>query len=159
MSTLSVLNTNKYSEYETRIASKRRRLIELSEDDMVRINHQMAQWLLGAVSGNAALMASALAELKELYDDSTIAAPTNLIGSTLTENNTQRGVAVSITAGSQTIPFSSAMSTTAYSLVLFAYTSTGGMIQISSDPTLRTVNGFQLTAASAGKLDFIALEN
>jgi hypothetical protein len=33
------------------------------------------------------------------------------------------------------------------------------MIQISVDPASRTVNGFTLIAASAGKLDYIALYN
>ena len=60
---LSLLNTAKYSEYLTNLSNKYRRLAEISQADLTRIDHQMAQWLLGAISGDSALQAAALAEL------------------------------------------------------------------------------------------------
>jgi 3-oxoacyl-ACP reductase-like protein len=155
---LTTLNTAKYSEYETRIATKRRRLIELSEDDMVRINHQIVQWLLGAVSGDAIIQSAALAELEEIYDE-TITPPTSLIAASVTSLNSRRGRSVAIVAGSNAITFSSALPAATYSLTIRTFTSNGGMIQYSVDPTSLTVNGFTLVSASNGFLDYIALYN
>jgi hypothetical protein len=158
MATLSNLNTNKLSEYTTALSDKRRRRAEISESDLVQINTYMSQWLLGAVSGDAALMSVSLAGLSEIYD-STITPPSNTIVSAVTASNSRRGVGVTLSAGTNVITFSSAMSTSTYSLSAYPYTSLGGNIQYSIAPTSRTVNGFTIITASAGKLDFIALEN
>ena len=154
---LSLLNTAKYSQYLTNLSSKYRRLAELDQADLTRIDHQMAQWLLGAISGDSALQAAALAELAVIYDEDLI-PPSSVIGSTPTALNTRVGIGVTLAAGSNTITFSSALSTTNYALSHpFAYTSNGGLIQFSVDPASRTVNGFTLVAASAGKLDYSAI--
>ena len=155
---LTTLNTAKYSEYETRLGEKRRRLAELSENDLVRINTQINQWVIGAISGNAAVMAAAIIELESIYDED-ITPPVNNIGAVITESNTRRGVGVTLAAGSNAITFSSALTTTTYSLCAYPYTASGGNIQYSIDPASRTVNGFTIVTASAGKLDYIALEN
>lgn len=158
-SVLSTLNTAKYNEHATNISNKSRRLAEQSEEDLVKINHQLAQWLLGAVSGDEAIMATALATLKEIYDDDTIESPDNNINSVVTAVTTRRGVNVTLTAGSNVISFSSAMPAATYSLTVRTYTALGGQIQYSIDPTSQTVNGFTIVVASAGKLDYIALYN
>ena len=155
---LTTLNTAKYSEYETRLASKRRRLAELSENDLVRINTQLCQWILGAISGDATVQSTALAELEEIYDD-TITPPTSLIAASVTSLNSRRGRSVAIVAGSNAITFSSALPAATYSLTIRTFTSNGGQIQYSIDPTTLTVNGFTLVSASNGFLDYIALYN
>jgi hypothetical protein len=156
---LSTLVKAKYDEHTTNLSSKRRRLSEISEKDLTKINMQMSLWNLGAISGNSSLQTDALTEISSILDDASITPPASVIGATVTESTTRRGVAVTIAAGSNAITFSSAMPAATYSLQPFAYTATGGMIQISVDPASRTVNGFTLIAASAGKLDYIALYN
>jgi hypothetical protein len=158
MATLSVLNTNKLSEYTTDLSDKRRRRAELHENELVQINTYMSQWLLGAISGDQTLMNTSLAGLADLYD-STITPPTNNVGAIVTASNSRRGTAISLSAGTNTITFSSAMTTATYSLTVYPYTSLGGNIQYSIAPASRTVNGFTIITASAGSLDYIALEN
>jgi len=153
---LSLLNTAKYSQYLTNLSSKYRRLAELDQADLTRIDHQMAQWLLGAISGDSALQAAALAELAVIYDEDLI-PPSNVIGSTPTTLNTRVGIAVTLTAGSNAITFSSALSTASYSLLAYPYTASGGNVQYSIDPASRTINGFTIIVASAGKLDYSAI--
>jgi len=158
MSDLSTLNTAKSSEYDTRLATKRRRLVEISENELLQIVTQCVQLFYGEIYGNAAVATAAKAALEELYDD-TITLPASQVGATPTELNTRRGKGVVLTAGLNTITFTSAISSADYTLIPWAYTATGGQIQISIDPALCTVNGFQIYSASAGRLNYFAILN
>jgi hypothetical protein len=158
MAVLSTLNSAKYTEHTTNLSNKRRRLAEVSEKDLVKITYNIGQWLLGAVSGDASIQSAALTELGVIYDD-TITPPDNLVGSTVTESTTRRGVNVSLLAGLNTVSFSSAMPAATYSLTHTVYTASGGQVQWTQDPSTRTVNGFQIWVAAACKIDYIALYN
>jgi hypothetical protein len=158
MAVLSTLNSAKYTEHTTNLSNKRRRLAEVSEKDLVKINYNVMQWLLGAVSGNATIQTAALTELESIYDD-TITPPDNLVTSTVTESTTRRGTGISLSAGDNTVTFSSAMPAATYSLTYNTYTASGGQVQWTQDPATRTVNGFEIWVASACKIDYIALYN
>jgi hypothetical protein len=158
MATLSTLVNNKYDEHVTNLEDHRPRRAELTETDLLKSVTQQVRWLMGAVNGSATEMTAALAELEEIYD-STITSPTNLVGSTVTELNTRRGQEVALTAGNNTIAFSSAMDSADYTLTFICYTSEGGMIQWSYDPDDQTVNGFDIHVASAGFINYIAIAN
>lgn len=155
MAVLTTLNNTKYSEYDTRISSKRRRLAELSENDLVRINLQLSQWILGVISGNSAISSAALTELESLYDEA-ITPPTSIISSPGTTANSRIGVSVTLTAGVNAVTFASVFSSDDYALTLNAYTASGGQVQYTQDPATRTVNGFTIWVAAACKLDYIA---
>lgn len=155
MAVLTTLNNTKYSEYDTRISSKRRRLAELSENDLVRINLQLSQWLLGVISGNSTISSAALTELESLYDEA-ITPPTSIISSPGTTANSRIGVGVTLTAGTNAITFASVFTSDDYALTLNTYTASGGQVQYTQDPTTRTVNGFTIWVAAACKLDYIA---
>lgn len=158
MSTLSTLNTTKYSEYTDRLSNKRRRLSELSENDLVKILTQCVQLFYGEIYGDAAVSAAAKTELEVLYD-ATITIPTSQIGASVTESSTRRGTGVSLTAGDNTITFSSALPAATYSLTFITYTASGGQVMWTHDPADRTVNGFSINVVSNCKLDYIALYN
>lgn len=156
MSVLTTLNTTKYSEYDTLLSTKRRRLAELSENDLVRISLQLNQYLLGVITGNSTISSAALTELEDLYDE-TIDPPSTVIGTTPSTTNTRIGVGVVLTSGTNNITFSSSMTSASYALTLNTYTASGGQIQYTQDPTTRTVNGFTIWVAAAGKLDYTAI--
>jgi hypothetical protein len=158
MAVLSTLNSAKYTEHTTNLSKKRRRLAEVSEKDLVKITYNVNQWLLGAVSGDASIQTAALTELGVIYDED-ITPPDNLIGSTVTESTTRRGVGVSLVEGNNTVTFSAAMPATTYSLTHTTYTASGGQVQWTQDPATRTVNGFEIWVAAACKIDYIALYN
>jgi hypothetical protein len=69
----------------------------------------------------------------------------------------RKAKATAITAGANTITFSSAIAADTYTLVLRAYDADGNPIDVAVDSDSYTVNGFTLTAATAGRLDYAAI--
>ena len=124
---------------------------------MVKYLAQYVRWLAGAVSGSAVEQSAALAELEDIFD-STITPPDNLVGSTVTELNTRRGKAA-VTAGANTIAFSSAMSSADYTLTFNSYTISRWYDQWTYDESAKTVNGFDITVAANGYVEYIAIAN
>ena len=155
MAVLSTLNVNKYAEHATNVSNKYRRAAEESENDLVKINHQLGQWLLGVISGDSTIQSAALTELGVIYDD-TITPPTSVISSTPSTANTRIGVGVALSAGNNTVPFSSSIGSTLYSLTWNCYSASGGMVQWTQNPATRTATQFQIWVASAAKIDYQA---
>jgi pyridoxal/pyridoxine/pyridoxamine kinase len=67
----------------------------------------------------------------------------------------QRGQGIAITTAGTTIVFATAMASTSYMVVFNCYTGTGD--NITAKITNKTVNGFKITPAVNGSIDYVAI--
>lgn len=158
MAVLKTLTNNKYEEHVGYLDGGRRRRAELTENEMVKSTYQVVRWLLGAVSDDQTEQNAAITELEEIFD-TTITAPTNTIGSTVTELNTRRGKAVALTAGNNTVTFASPFDDTDYTLTFITYTASGGQVQWTHSDSDEDATGFDIWVAAACKINYQAIHN
>jgi hypothetical protein len=157
MAVLKTLINNKYDEHVEQLEAGRNRQAELTETELVKSLTQELRWAMGAIAGDSAEQSAAITELESIYD-TTITAPTSVVGTTPTSLNTRVGKKVALTAGNNTISFSSALNSADYALNFNCYTANGGMNQWTYDPDDDTAAGFTIHVASAGYITYTAIE-
>lgn len=158
MGSYTTLADAKYEEHVGYLENKRRRQAEVSENVLIKSLASGLRWAIGAISGSNAEMTAAMTELADIYEE-TVTAPTNLIAATSTETNTRKGTAVAVTAGNNTITFSSAFDDDGYVLIWTASTASGDQNAARQDPSTRATTGFDIYVAANGSIDYIAMEN
>ena len=155
MALIPTATNNLYDTYSNELVNGRRRRAENYENTEVRALAQMVRLHAAYIAGDQVEAAAAIAELEVIFGV-TFTPPTNIISTSPTELNTRLGVEVSLTAGNNTITFSSAMPVDTYALMFNVYGATGGQVQWTQDPATRTVNGFEINVAANCKMDYYA---
>ena len=103
-------------------------------------------------------------EIKRIYDainrvDARVTSINNSLSADVASvSDFYRAGAVSVTAGANTITFSSQFPTNDYVLHAYLYNAAEDLIAIDPNPT-KTAAGFTITVGEAGTLVYLAVEN
>lgn len=141
-----------YTNYKTKLSSKKYREAELAETTVVKEAKLVALYCLSAMENNSANMTSILTELESVSGVS-LTAPSLIISGLETEAAGAQASAV--TAGVNTITFPISLSTAAYSLFVTSLTSDGNFN--SYKITDKKTTGFTITVAQNGTIDYRAI--
>ena len=141
-----------YTDYETKLANKKYRESELSENTLVKETALLALYSLSAMENSSSHMTAILTELEDV-SNATLTPPSLIISGLETEAAGAEDVAV--TAGVNTITFPIALSTVDYALLLTSITADGNFNSYKRGA--KTVGGFTLTVAEDGYIDYRAI--
>ena len=141
-----------YTDYETKLANKKYRESELSENTLVKETALLALYSLSAMENSSSHMTAILTELEDV-SNATLTPPSLIISGLETEAAGAEDVAV--TAGVNTITFPIALSTVDYALLLTSITADGNFNSYKRGA--KTTAGFTLTVAEDGYIDYRAI--
>lgn len=155
MAVLYTTTKAKYDEHVTNLTTKRRRTTEKSENYIVKTALALTHLLYGACTDNASIQAAAKADLETIFG-TTFTVPTFIFGTGTVEANQRRANRVAVTAGTNTITFSSDFDGTDYGLSFTVYTADGYPNDWRQDPDNRTASGFDIYVVANGFIDYVA---